>query len=424
MLIKRGGKTYHKIVVKEHISLIQEPGSHYVGHVSPCDGKSRSIKDSIMNFLHKNKFSLSQLMAIGCDGTVGNTGIKSGVVRLIEEALGRPLQWCICLLHCNELPLRHLLQNLDGPTAGPSGFSGPIGKKMESCENTALAIFKPITEILTVFPDISKIEDLSCDQKYLYDICQAAATGNCAESLLSRSPGKLSHARWLIAANRIMRLYIGTENPSHNLVTLANFVGRVYGPMWFSIKCHPSSTDGARHLWKMISLSRYLDSDIKKVIDPVIERNSFYAHPENVLLAMMTDSRKSIRELALRRVMKVRSGGTQEAIRKFVVPTLNFEAKDYIDLIDWQGINVTEPPVIKFLSDEVISEVITSGDCSNINFPRFPCHTQSVERCVKLVTEASSEVFGMQRRDGLIRSRIASRKIMPKFNTKKQFRTK
>ena len=59
-------------------------------------------------------------IAIGCDGTNVNSGVKGGVIRLLELELGRPLQWLICLLHANELPLRHLLQKLDGVTHGPN----------------------------------------------------------------------------------------------------------------------------------------------------------------------------------------------------------------------------------------------------------------------------------------------------------------
>ena len=57
------------------------------------------------------------------------TGHSGGVMRIVEERLGRPLQWSICLLHCNELPLRHVFRLLDGVTiTGPDSFFGKIGK--------------------------------------------------------------------------------------------------------------------------------------------------------------------------------------------------------------------------------------------------------------------------------------------------------
>jgi len=44
-------------------------------------------------------------MVMGCDGTNVNTGAVGGVIRLLEEHLNRPLQWLVCMMHANELPL-------------------------------------------------------------------------------------------------------------------------------------------------------------------------------------------------------------------------------------------------------------------------------------------------------------------------------
>jgi len=51
----------------------------------------------------------------------------------------------------------------------------------------------------------------------------------------------------------------------------------------------------------------------------------------------------------------------------------------------------------------------------------YPCHNQTVERHVKLFTEASAQVAGFERRDGIIRQKIKSRSLMKKFDTKMQF---
>ena len=59
---------------------------------------------------------IENLVAIGCDGTSVNTGFNGGVIRLIEEKLNKPLHWFIFQLHANELPLRHVVQKLDGKT--------------------------------------------------------------------------------------------------------------------------------------------------------------------------------------------------------------------------------------------------------------------------------------------------------------------
>ena len=48
----------------------------------------------------------------------------AGVIRRLEESFNHPLQWLVCLLHANELLLRHLFETLDGANTGPQGFSG------------------------------------------------------------------------------------------------------------------------------------------------------------------------------------------------------------------------------------------------------------------------------------------------------------
>ena len=84
-----------------------------------------SIASSIQTFLEdpNKSFILEEVKTVGCDGTVTNTGWKNGVISQLELFLGRPVQWLICLLHTNELPLCHLIQHLDGKTNHPTGFN-------------------------------------------------------------------------------------------------------------------------------------------------------------------------------------------------------------------------------------------------------------------------------------------------------------
>src|SRR6218665_197188 len=87
----------------------------------------------------------------------------------------------------------------------------------------------------------------------------------------------------------------------------------------------------------MLVKSRYLSRPKhKRIVDPVIHRNAYFTHPDNLLLAMMMDHRQHIRELGLRRVMKARAAHHSGQIRKFKVPAkLNFDAVEYFDMIDW-----------------------------------------------------------------------------------------
>ena len=172
-------------------------------------------------------------------------------------------------MHTNELPLRHLLQHLDGKTTGPKGYWGEIGKNLENCEKRPIIQFRKID---VSFPEID-LSELSTGQQYLYGICNGISKGTISSSLAQREPGKMAHSRWLTTANRILRLYISTENPSYNLKILTEYVMKVYAPTWFEIKIRPSCRHGSSHFFGIIKKSRFLPEELKKVVDAVLQRN-------------------------------------------------------------------------------------------------------------------------------------------------------
>ena len=261
---------------------------------------------------------------------------------------------------------------------------------------------------------------LSTDQQYLYEISQVVASGQCTSALGNKQPGKLNHSRWLTTANRILRLYVSSPDPSQNLKDLVDFVMKVYVPTWFDIKSKPQCHQGAGHLLRTFVRSRYMGDDLKEIIDPVIKRNGYFGHPEGVLLAMLKDQRSHIKQLALRRILKAREKSSQE-VRTFKVPELNSHAKDYIELIDWETCSVTEPPLTMHLKTEDIGLILRGEIPLEVEFLDLPCHTQAVERTVKLVTEASQSVCGHKNRDGYIRTTLENRKQLPKIESKRDF---
>jgi len=110
----------------------------------------------------------------------------------------------------------------------------------------------------------------------------------------------------------------------------------------------------------MLVKSRYLSRPKhKRIVDPVIHRNAYFTHPDNLLLAMMTDHRQHIRELGLRRVMKARAAHHSGQIRRFKVPAkLNFDAVEYFDMIDWTVCPIAEPLVLKAMTDAGLKNLV------------------------------------------------------------------
>ncbi|GBM34494.1 hypothetical protein AVEN_106728-1 [Araneus ventricosus] len=119
---------------------------------------------------------------------------------------------------------------------------------------------------------------------------------------------------------------------------------------------------GSQHFWKMISLARQLPDIVKQIIYKVFSNNACFEHFEHVLLTMLHDSRKRIRELALRRILGAREKKTNSAGLRFF--NLNFEVADYIDLIDWSNCVVTEPPLTMHIKDHDLKEM-----CKEEQFP-------------------------------------------------------
>ena len=78
--------------------------------------------------------------------------------------------------------------------------------------------------------------------------------------------------------------------------------------------------------------------------------------------------------------------------------------------------SLTEP----LLNKEILTEGLN-------NFPKnpltikLPCHSQSVERCIKMVTKASYEVYGKDSKEGYSRAKIKSCHVIPAYRSKKDF---
>ena len=188
--------------------MVGEPGEYYLSHFSTEDGKGSSIADGIFSVIKGTDLEVN-LAVIGTDGAATMTGINKGCIRKLEEALQRPLQWVICLLHTNELPLRHIFVELDGSTKSPDAFAGPIGKKLDgNVSQWPVVAFKPIPNPhFSSLPD-DVLEDLSTDQYYGYKICLSVICGEVSDDLRFHDIGPIVHSRWLTLACRILRLYV------------------------------------------------------------------------------------------------------------------------------------------------------------------------------------------------------------------------
>ena len=463
---EKTGKWSPKLEIEDHYVILEEPGSEYLTHVTPVTGHGDVIAKAIYDFLETESWQDQPIYVVGGDGTNTNVGAENGAIHYLEMMLGHAVHYAICQLHGNELPFRALFYFYDGKPTGPASWTGPIGQQIiNNVSSLPITKFKSIP--FDQFPDIPDevVKDLSWDQKYLYRIIQSIICGEVPDDLAAIEPGPPCTSRWNTLWERICRLYVSTEKPSKELKRLTNIIVKLSGPMWFTIKCNPKFIDGPRNTYKTLQFLKNLTPQEKSVAKKAIQRNAYFAHPDQLLLAMCADEDIAIRQKAVLMIQKIRVAGQdtepleeqdisdyetdedcevdtelidlaeddeypeeQESsdsvmeldmtVREVRVPKLKFSCQSYHTMINWKQELVSEPPYIASLSDEEISSILTHP----LQVPKWPNHTQAVERAVKAVTEASAAVSGFEERDGFIRQRIQSRKEMPSFETKANYK--
>ena len=223
-MVEVNGNYHLQTVIEEHYVMVGEPNGFYLSHVMPKDGTEYKIATSVYSAI-KDTALEQKLKIVGSDKTAVMIDKSKGFIASLETLIESPLQWVICLLHLNELYLRHVFQNLDGITSKPDSFSGPIGRQLNGAVSEWKVVkFKSIPN--PKFPVIpnSLMDDLSSDQYYAYRICSAVMLGSVDANLEFLEVGKLNHSSWLTLECCILQFYVAQEKPTSNLSTLAEFL--------------------------------------------------------------------------------------------------------------------------------------------------------------------------------------------------------
>ncbi|HKU33678.1 MAG TPA: hypothetical protein VJR22_07525 [Candidatus Nitrosotalea sp.] len=363
--------------------------------------------------------SIHSILAVLVDNTASNIGDKKGLVVTLEAMLGRNLHTVGCTLHQNELPLRALFKKLDGETTGPKSFSGSIGKCCsEEMHFQPQVQFQVVETPLTdgFIPD-SVRDDLSNDQRLLYEYCKGIGSGRVDDRWAVRKIGPLCHARWLTLAIRILCCYTRNTRPTVNLIKLVYYIVRVYAPAWFEIKASSKLHDSPRLLFNVINRLQSLPfDDVKHIVMQNIQGNAYCLLPENFLYAMVKDKDNTIRNLALQTILDNRTNHPGDSHLKKIIPQVTWNAQHWTALIDLTNLPFREPPTTKRFTNIEIKSFIDNNNIPDIS--DLPSHSQSVERSVKLVTEAAHTVYGFDNRHRCVMTKLLSRMNRPVFQSK------
>ncbi|XP_063693346.1 uncharacterized protein LOC134825134 [Bolinopsis microptera] len=268
---------------------------------------------------------------------------------------------------------------------------------------------------------------MSTDRRLLYKLILGISKGDIS-GVKDSTIGPVNQARWLTLASRILRLYC---SPPDNLGTyveiilerLSIFIIKVYFKMYSAVKYKNTIIDGAKHLFDEIQLVKtFCTVDERKVANKCIQNNAWFAHPENIMIAMCGDQDREIRQKGrniLRRLLNIKEWRKEEErrrkelyelpkkikIREFHLPLIDFDAKDYCTMarikfeklsgpynppergsfavytLNYQGPTksqeITIPPVLAHMRAEEMDQIVECRVTAE-----FECHSQSCERGV------------------------------------------
>ena len=151
------------------------------------------------------------------------------------------------------------------------------------------------------------MNDLSSDQYYAYRISSVVMLGSVACNLGFLELGGLNHSRWLTIECRILRFYVAQEKPTSNRSILAKFLIKVYFPGWFQIKFNNKITDGPKNYLNILTqVMGFPNKIIQDIAVAVLQRNAYFAHHENILLAVLADNNYNVRLLAVNKILSIR----------------------------------------------------------------------------------------------------------------------
>ena len=147
--------------------------------------------------------------------------------------------------------------------------------------------------------------------------------------------------------------------------------------------------------------------------------HSFCLNCENFLYSKAKSEDKEIREQAILKIHLLRQMKPPPKRSKNILP-INFEATNCTELVDISTAEgLTEPALTGNISNKDHEASLLNG--TELELPCLPSHSQSVERAVKLVSEAGRRVLGLKKYYEHILTRIFSRRMRPAFESKGKY---
>jgi hypothetical protein len=126
------GKRRNVLKKIDHITVTDSQNETFIGEFEVESGKGEVVSHQVVVKLNDKGVPIDGIKIVGADLTAANTGWEIGALSLLEEEFLRALHWWICVIHINELPLRHLTASVVGATSGPNAFKSEFGMTLKN----------------------------------------------------------------------------------------------------------------------------------------------------------------------------------------------------------------------------------------------------------------------------------------------------
>ena len=144
--------------------------------------------------------------------------------------------------------------------------------------------------------------------------------------------------------------------------------------------------EGPRHVLYQLQQLKTQKKAVVDLVLPTIKRSAWFAYSESIIQTCLCSSDEEERRFGVNKIVMIRGSGDEETqvgdntVRPRQTPDINTEATKITELITWED-GVFEPPLTTSLTTAEIRSFLSKP----MEVPDWPCHTQSIECCVKQV---------------------------------------
>ena len=273
---------------------------------------------------------VKNLVSDGCEKMVG---WEKGVHASLERIFGIPLGRIICFFHHLEKSFEVILLLYSGNTTSPGSYSRGVGKEiMGDLHKLPVKDFEvlPNAYLLTLIDSTSEevFRSLSNDHQVLIKLLRMVITGDLDKRFIFMKIGPVVTSRFTTSEARTLRLYISEENPSFPLKRVVNFLVYVWTPVFLlTKKMNKLEATPRMLLMEVMLIQKHCSYPERTLLATSISFNGQMAHPELVLLGMLSSTSSAERKRAVEIIFKVRSRGpikwdTPTGVRPFKVKSL------------------------------------------------------------------------------------------------------